>query len=40
MSTDDVALLRERLKVRLAADGDGRITFGARANAIKGEVPR
>jgi SAM-dependent methyltransferase len=39
MSAGDVSLLKERLRVRLPADAAGRITYGARANAIKGKVP-
>lgn len=38
MSPDDVATLRERLRLRLPAGVDGRITYGASANAIKGRV--
>ncbi len=33
-----VALLKERLRARLPADGSGRITYAASANAIKGRV--
>ena len=32
--------LTERLRARLAPDAEGRITHAARANAIKGRVPR
>ncbi len=39
MPADAVALLKERLRARLPADGAGRISYGARANAIKGRVP-
>lgn len=39
MPTGDLQLLRDRLRARLTSDGDGRITCGARANAIKGRVP-
>ena len=35
----DQVALRDRLRARLHADGDGRITYGARANAIEGRVP-
>lgn len=35
----DVELLRERVRARLPADAAGRITCGARANAVKGRVP-
>jgi len=40
MASGDVELLKTRLRVRLPADGAGRITYGARANAIKGRVPK
>ncbi len=36
---DDIAQLQTRLRQRLPADSSGRITYGARANAIKGRVP-
>jgi hypothetical protein len=39
MASGDVDRLRERLHARLPADAAGRITYGARANAIKGRVP-
>ena len=39
MASGDVERLRERLHARLPADASGRITYGARANAIKGRVP-
>ena len=39
MSTADVAVLKVRLRERLAADAAGRITYGARANAVRGRVP-
>jgi SAM-dependent methyltransferase len=39
MPDDDRRLLGERVRARLPADVDGRITYGARANAIKGRVP-
>jgi hypothetical protein len=39
MASGDVDRLRERLHARLPADASGRITYGARANAIKGRVP-
>jgi hypothetical protein len=32
----DVEALKDRVRARLPADSDGRITYGARANAIKG----
>jgi SAM-dependent methyltransferase len=31
--------LQSRVRARLPADGDGRITYSARANAIKGRLP-
>lgn len=34
-----VGRLKERIQSYLPADADGRITYGARANAIKGRVP-
>jgi SAM-dependent methyltransferase len=39
MASDDLALLKERMRVRLPADVAGRITYSARANAAKGRVP-
>lgn len=39
MPREDIETLRTRLRARLPADRDGRITYGARANAIKGVVP-
>ncbi|MEO6094143.1 MAG: class I SAM-dependent methyltransferase [Fibrobacteria bacterium] len=38
MPSGDVAGLKERMRARLSADAAGRITYGARANAIKGWV--
>jgi ubiquinone/menaquinone biosynthesis C-methylase UbiE len=38
MAREDVETLRTRVRARLPSDGDGRITYGARANAIKGAV--
>jgi SAM-dependent methyltransferase len=38
MGAGDVEVLRERLRERLGADAEGRITCGARANAVKGRV--
>ncbi len=40
MASADVELLKTRLRARLSADAAGRITYGARANAIKGCVPK
>ena len=39
MSDADAAQFKERVRARLPADADGRITYGARANAVKGHVP-
>jgi hypothetical protein len=39
MAPGDVATLRSRVCARLPADGSGRITCGASANAVKGRVP-
>ena len=39
MAAKDVAFLQARMRERLPADGAGRITFSARANAVKGRVP-
>ena len=39
MASGDVALLQARLRARLPADAEGRITYAARANAVKGQVP-
>jgi ubiquinone/menaquinone biosynthesis C-methylase UbiE len=40
MTSDDVALLKKRVHARLSADAAGRITYSARANAVKGRVPQ
>jgi SAM-dependent methyltransferase len=39
MPPGDVASVKEKLRARLPADAEGRITYAARANAIKGRVP-
>ena len=39
MADATVDVLKARLRQRLSADADGRMTFGARANAIKGLMP-
>jgi len=39
MASEDLALLEARIRARLPADATGRITYGARANAVKGRVP-
>jgi SAM-dependent methyltransferase len=40
MSAADVAQLKSRMHARLLADAAGRITYSARAHAVKGRVPR
>lgn len=39
MAIQDLELLKARMRARLPVDGNGRITYGARANAVKGRVP-
>jgi SAM-dependent methyltransferase len=39
MASEDLAFLKARMRVRLPADATGRITYSARANAVKGHVP-
>ena len=39
MPPGDSALLASRLRERLPADANGRVTYSARANAIRGRVP-
>jgi hypothetical protein len=39
MPPEDIATLKARVRERLPADAMGRITYSARANAIKGRVP-
>jgi hypothetical protein len=39
LSTQDVARLQPRLQACLPADATGRITYSARANAVRGYVP-
>jgi len=39
MTSEDIALLKERMRARLPADAAGRIAYSARANAVKGRVP-
>ena len=36
---NDIELLKARVRARLPADATGRITYSARANAVKGSVP-
>jgi SAM-dependent methyltransferase len=40
MGSEDLALLRSRMRTRLTVDVSGRITYGARANAVKGRVAK
>ena len=40
MAPQQVELLKTRMRARLPADATGRITYGARANAVKGRVRR
>jgi ubiquinone/menaquinone biosynthesis C-methylase UbiE len=40
MPLDEVERLKDRLRQRLRADAEGRITYEASANAVKGVVPR
>jgi hypothetical protein len=39
MSADDTAALKERMRKLLLTDSTGRITYAARATAIKGYLP-
>ncbi|MDX6501042.1 MAG: hypothetical protein QOG23_4302 [Blastocatellia bacterium] len=39
MTSEDIALLKARMGARLPADASGRITYSARANAVKARVP-
>jgi SAM-dependent methyltransferase len=39
MAPGDTALLKARMRALLPADATGRITYDARANAVKGRVP-
>jgi SAM-dependent methyltransferase len=39
MTSEDLAHLQARMRARLPADAAGRITYRARANAVKGRVP-
>jgi SAM-dependent methyltransferase len=38
MAAEGIALLKARMRARLPADAAGRITYSARANAVKGRV--
>lgn len=40
MAPDVRAALKERMRAHHPADAAGRVTYGARANAVKGRVPR
>lgn len=40
MAPGDVETLKSRVRARLPADADGRITYSARAHAIKGRLPK
>jgi SAM-dependent methyltransferase len=39
MASGELAVLQSRMRARLPADPTGRITYSARANAVKGRVP-
>ncbi len=39
MASENIALLKARMRALLPADAAGRITCSARANAVKGRVP-
>jgi ubiquinone/menaquinone biosynthesis C-methylase UbiE len=39
MAADELTQLKARMRARLPADAAGRITYAARANAVKGRVP-
>jgi SAM-dependent methyltransferase len=40
MKSGDVETLRSRVRARLPGDTDGRITYGARAHAVRGRRPK
>jgi SAM-dependent methyltransferase len=40
MAADDADRLKTKVRARLPADADGRITYSARANAVKGRVSK
>ncbi len=40
MASEERALIREQMQRTLHADASGRITVSARANAVRGQVPR
>lgn len=39
MAPENLSLLKQRMRVRLPADGAGRIIYSAKANAVKGRIP-
>ena len=40
MAAEDLAVLKARVRDRLPAEAAGQLTYGARANAVKGRVPK
>jgi hypothetical protein len=38
MSPGDVEMFKRRVRARLPSDAAGRVTYGSRANAVKGRV--
>lgn len=40
MTPGEVETLKSRVRAALAADAEGRITYGARAHAVKGRSPK
>ena len=40
MASDEAEVLKTQVRARLPADAVGRVTCGARANAVKGRVPK
>lgn len=40
MASNDIELLKVRVRAGLSADAKGGITYSARANAVKGRVPK
>ena len=40
MAAGDIETLKSRVRAALPADAEGRITYGARAHAIKGHLPK
>lgn len=39
MASESLTLLKARMRAQLPTDADGRVTYSARANAVKGRVP-